>query len=195
MTNDPGHDRFTTAWRAFKEHDARIHAPAHLEAVVMAALRAPRRRRSTRPRIAMAVAASLAAIAGVWTLSGTTRQHAPEPLRARMMPPTPLPTAPIVRIAHRRTLAPSHRRTLAPPHPRTLAPATEETTLLMVFDHASPTETLQLVRLRVPGEALLALGLAPFEPDASGLVDIDLLVGDDGLPKNIRRVRVLQEER
>lgn len=67
----------------------------------------------------------------------------------------------------------------------------------MIFEPmpATPAETLQLVRLRVPSEALLALGLAPLEPDASGLVDIDMLVGDDGLPKNIRRVRVLQEER
>ena len=50
-------------------------------------------------------------------------------------------------------------------------------------------ESLQLVRLRIPREALQALGVPLFEPEARGLVDVDVLIGEDGLPRDVRRVR------
>lgn len=66
-----------------------------------------------------------------------------------------------------------------------------------MFDFSPPLETepLQLVRLRVPREALQGLGVPLLEPDAAGMVDLDVLIGSDGLPRNIRRVRTQQEER
>lgn len=56
-------------------------------------------------------------------------------------------------------------------------------------------ESLQLVRLRVPRTALQAFGVALIEPDATGLVDVDLVVGSDGLPRDIRRVRPVVDVR
>jgi hypothetical protein len=49
-------------------------------------------------------------------------------------------------------------------------------------------EPLQLVRLRVPRQALAMFGLVLIDPDAAGLVDVDVLVGEDGLPRDIRGV-------
>jgi len=43
--------------------------------------------------------------------------------------------------------------------------------------------------VRVPRTSLRAFGVALIDPDASGLVDVDLVVGSDGLPRDIRRVR------
>ena len=56
-------------------------------------------------------------------------------------------------------------------------------------------ESLQLVRLRMPRTALQAFGVALIEPDATGLVDVDLVVGSDGLPRDIRRVRPVVDVR
>ena len=68
---------------------------------------------------------------------------------------------------------------------------------VMQFDPAPlrEHEPLQMVRLRLPLEALQALGLALFEPDASGVVDVDVVIGEDGLPRDIRQVRIGQEQR
>jgi hypothetical protein len=60
---------------------------------------------------------------------------------------------------------------------------------------ALAAEPLQLVRLRVPRTSLRAFGVALIDPDASGLVDVDLIVGSDGLPRDIRRVRPVVDVR
>ncbi len=56
-----------------------------------------------------------------------------------------------------------------------------------------PTEVLQIVRLRLPRETLQSLGVVLLEPDAGGVIDIDVLVGEDGLARDIRQVRTGQE--
>jgi hypothetical protein len=55
------------------------------------------------------------------------------------------------------------------------------------------TESLQLVRLRLPREVLQALGVVFLEPELQTVVDVDVLVGEDGLPRDIRQVRARQE--
>ncbi|HLG54429.1 MAG TPA: hypothetical protein VI485_03800 [Vicinamibacterales bacterium] len=67
---------------------------------------------------------------------------------------------------------------------RTIAPVA-----ILSADAPFDTEPLQIVRIRIPGSALPALGVSIVEPEAAGLVDVDLLVGEDGLPREIRRVR------
>ena len=54
-------------------------------------------------------------------------------------------------------------------------------------------EALQIVRLRLPREALQALGVVLVEPDAEGMVDVDVLVGEDGLARDIRQGSSEQE--
>jgi hypothetical protein len=59
----------------------------------------------------------------------------------------------------------------------------------LTADPAFDTESLQIVRLRVPRTSLEVFGVALLEPEASVLVDVDVVVGDDGLPRDIRRIR------
>ena len=49
-------------------------------------------------------------------------------------------------------------------------------------------ETVQLVRIRMPVTALAALGITTTDPDTSGIVDVDVTVGDDGLARDIRAI-------
>lgn len=61
--------------------------------------------------------------------------------------------------------------------------------LTLAADQAFEAEVLHIVRVRVPREALQAFGVSLLEPEAAGLVDVDVLVGDDGLARDIRRIR------
>lgn len=67
--------------------------------------------------------------------------------------------------------------------------------MTLAADPVRETESLQLVRIRMPRTELRALGIALIEPDASGLVDVDVLVADDGLPRDIRRIRPVMTTR
>ena len=44
-----------------------------------------------------------------------------------------------------------------------------------------------IVRVRMPRSALATLGLPMAEPDAAGAVDVEMLVGEDGVARTIRR--------
>src|SRR5205807_1022258 len=50
-------------------------------------------------------------------------------------------------------------------------------------------DAVQLVTLRVPRSALASLGVPIFEPDAVGTVNVNVLIGEDGLARGIRIVR------
>ena len=192
-------DRYDEAWRAYAELDQTLHAPPHLEARVLRAVKqaqfaTPSARRSAP--LPWLVAAATMAIGVAMAMRGNTTAPAVAPLSAR---------------AHTAVLLPSTvnpvKPQLHPGLPR-VTPATavipedwlaredEMRIILMLFD-ATPAlrgEPLQLVRLRLPREALQGLGVALLEPDAGGMVDLDVLVGEDGLPRDIRKVRQLQEE-
>jgi hypothetical protein len=74
------------------------------------------------------------------------------------------------------------------------SPASAEQPLLTLSaDPLFDTESLHIVRVRMPRGALRALGVALVEPEAGGLVDVDVVVGDDGLPREIRRVAGVRE--
>jgi hypothetical protein len=68
-----------------------------------------------------------------------------------------------------------------------------EPILTLSADPLFATESLHIVRVRMPRGALRALGVALVEPEANGLVDVDVVVGDDGLPREIRRVTAVME--
>jgi hypothetical protein len=77
----------------------------------------------------------------------------------------------------------------APSETRDDTPIPMPALMTLAADPVGDTESLQLVRIRVPRTELRALGIALIEPDASGLVDVDVLVADDGLPRDIRRIQ------
>ena len=188
-------DRYNEAWRAYAELDQTLHAPPHLEARVLTAVKhaqfsAPPERRSAP--LPWLVAAATIAIGVAIAMRGNATPPAVAPLGARAHTAVLLPTAvaPVKPQLSRVTPAAS----VTPGD--WLAREDEVRIILMMFETTPslPSEPLQLVRLRIPRDALPGLGVALFDPDTGGTVDVDVLVGEDGLPKNIRRIRLAQEE-
>jgi hypothetical protein len=192
---------FDAAWRAFADEDARLQSPPELEERVMAAIRQPgltSRRRPSRAGRALALAAAVVtAVTGAlvaWqashvlpSLDGRARIAAfsayPEAVGARR-PQATLSGAASAKGAPR-ARARVARAVTRPPLPPAL--------LTLGAVPLQDTEPLQLVRLRLPREVLQALGVVFLEPELQTVVDVDVLVGEDGLPRDIRQVRARQE--
>lgn len=212
MTTSPFDDpHLDAAWRAYAAHDRHLAPRPELEQIVLARCLREGARGAERASVArvaegansakgrritvyaLAAAASIALMAlasHAWDAPELT----PAPLAARAMGASAYPP-PVAAQPGRLRVRPPRRDTAAE-----LADAyvqhVELPAALMLFD-AGPLqlrEPLQMVRLRLPREALQALGLALLEPDAGGVVDVDVLVGEDGLPRDIRQVRIGQEQ-
>lgn len=178
---------FDRAWRAFADEDSRVRAPSDLEARVRAAV-AVRRDESRSPRFSrtsLAIAATLG-LALAWSVWTSTPPATLDTLDSR----------PVESSALAAFVAPAERERpqIVPPTRPTSANVTRRSdstvaTLRLSPDPVAALESVQLVRLRLPREALQALGLVLLEPDTSGPVDVDVVVGEDGLPRGIRRVR------
>ena len=52
---------------------------------------------------------------------------------------------------------------------------------------------LHVVRVRMARMALATLGMPIADPDAEGLVDVEILVGDDGVARSIRNATFVRE--
>lgn len=203
MTTSPFDDpHLDAAWRAYAAHDRHLVPRPELEQIVLARCRAESAKgarganRAKGRRVTVYALAAAASIALVALASRTwdAPAPAPAPLEARAMGAAAYPP-PVAAQPGRLGVRPPRRDTGAE-----LADAyvqhVELPAALMLFD-AGPLqlrEPLQMVRLRLPREALQALGLALLEPDAGGVVDVDVLVGEDGLPRDIRQVRMGQEQ-
>jgi hypothetical protein len=187
---------FETAWRAFAREDRQVPPLASLEARVLQRVRSGqhirRRRGGRRWWVSAAAMIGLTTMAGSW--SG-------RPLPTPAEPHATLSAVGVGIAAPYRVAidaAPARvRQSAAPPR----LPAIDRAVLAelppaLMSLGAGPlgdAEPLQLVRLRLPRETLQALGVVLLEPDAGGLVDIDVLVGEDGLARDIRQVRTGQE--
>jgi hypothetical protein len=172
---DIGHDSGAVgeAWREFTRQDAALTAPPELEPRVLAAWEALQhpQRRSHRPsqgRLLWAVGA----VAGALFLAFALRSD-----RATTVPPTPASGAAmsVARPA-------GDLRHSSQPMP------TADAILTLTADPALETETLELVRVRMPRLALQAVGVVVSGPSAEGFVEVDVVVGEDGLPRDVRRV-------
>jgi hypothetical protein len=191
---------FDVALRAFAEDDARVKAPARVRLAVMAAWDAANQERvptrSARnyfvPGAAALSAAAVLVAIGLALRGGHQRSDRAPALETSVARGTPPPT-----ISNQRAstgLGGASRHAAAGVmHPVRLARAARvERSVPMVrltADPAFETESLQIVRLRVPRASLDVFGVALLEPEASVLVDVDVVVGDDGLPRDIRRIR------
>jgi hypothetical protein len=180
--NDP----IDTAWQIFVSHDRQVQAPPHLESRIMAATaHRPEPAAATGVMVlAFALAAAVVLAVAVWPVRDAA-------------PPLPLAVPPPLVAAFPAPITPDR-----PGRPAPVAPPPEITAhaftmyqdlpvMLLVLDamNTPEGEPLQLVRLRIPREALQALGVPLFEPEARGLVDVDVLIGEDGLPRDVRPVR------
>jgi hypothetical protein len=174
---------FDAAWHAFLENDARIEAPATLEHRVLQGVGVAH---VTKPRRPSTLLTPLLAAAAA-LVAGLVVQRLGQDPRLTTLSSRALTSDAWVRLrsgvsAERPSLA----RERSPAAP--LADDPPAGTITLEYP-----ETLQIVRIRVPREALEPLGLVVLEPDAQAVVDVDVLIGEDGLPRDIRQVRSQQE--
>jgi hypothetical protein len=188
--------------RALAEADRHVEAPAHVQAAVMSTWDivkpfAPhRRRRRTRGALFLAIGSTAAVVVTVVVMYRVPSELVrPDPIVvavaekspvARNLPPT-----------DNNSLVEAHRPRPRRPRMRgeTAAPRGERG-LLLVADPILDPIAASIVRVRVRRTALVALGIALVEPNDSGWVDLEMLVGEDGVARTIRRavpVSVRQE--
>ena len=191
----------TRAWTAFARHDAGLAPSPGLDRRVLTAVRARtpsmpaaagRAARSRRwPAVAAVMAAGLVAtiVAARWV-----RPVAPiaPPAGAMVVSAAPAfvpATAPAIVAADvaADVVAATPRRSKRRPMPTRSGPAAAPAvTLPAGFEVDGP---LQVIRVRVQASALDAFGVQLAGPALAGLVDVDLVVGPDGWPRDVRRIR------
>jgi hypothetical protein len=172
---------FNTAWREFARDDANAAAPARLRPAVMAAWDAAQlaqrdrddARGSRRWRMSvigmLAAAAALIVVVGMtayekylWSYRGGSRG----PVRYEMGSGA---MAPVGGAIAQVTYAPVDAFPL-------------------IADPTFEAESFEIVRVRIPRTSLEAMGVALIGPEVTSLVDVDVIVGGDGLPRAIRGI-------
>jgi hypothetical protein len=200
------HDPVRRALSALKDADRARHAPPEIDRLVLEAFDSAVREGHTAKRstttwttrfigIAAAVIMIVSSLVYVleWhrqTSSAPTDQalaaRAPD-LRARPDEtlPSTVPSPPQVNAGADRARRPgsSDLRRIVP---RRIAPRETDGTPFMngEFD-----DVVRVVRVRLPRATLSSLGIAVIDPGAAGTVDLEVLVGVDGLARTIRMVR------
>jgi hypothetical protein len=59
--------------------------------------------------------------------------------------------------------------------------------IVLVADPVLDASAISVVRVRVPRSTLAHLGIPIADPEAGGSVDLEVLVGEDGIARTIRR--------
>jgi hypothetical protein len=164
--------------RALAQLDSDVETPPHVEAAVMAAwdaAHAPRNRSRTRGfvRGAAAVAAS-AGLVGALALD-----------RLRDSGDLPAPADPVARSGNVNLPVNLVGR---PVESGDAADAVhvEQTTLVMVGEPLTEGEPVRVVRMRVAGSTLSALGISSLAQPQPDSVDLEVLVGEDGVARALK---------
>jgi hypothetical protein len=187
------------SFRALAADEAATRVPPRVDASVMAAWDAHSRAGVGRARAAQdrpgwlwcagIVAASLAALAIVvgWPAANQPR----EAVRgsAPVSPVAPGPAEPVARSALTGSVAqpPSGQRVVLRSVPRPQAEAEAQAAYVLVPDAEAGAPPLTLMRVRMPRSAFSRLGVPIANPDGEGMVDVEVLVGEDGVATSIRR--------
>lgn len=164
---------FNAAWREFGKHDKETTAPARLRPAVMGAWDSAQQAQQDRvwARASnsrrMSLVAMLGAVAAVMVVVGITMSE--------------------------KDRGPDPRRT-----PASVSPVTEKTSAAvpdradsfrLIADPTFEAESFEIVRLRLPRTSLEAIGVVLIGPDVASLVDVEVVVGGDRLPRAIRSIR------
>jgi len=181
---------------ALAREEARVEVPAHVGAAVMRAWDAGAH--ATGPRRSARVGfwnvlwpVAVGSIAAMVLALGITRQA---PVTLPDLPRGPVvgdgAAAALTRIAapDPETAAVAPPRASAAPRARR-PPAAGRLGFVLVADPAFDPTAATVVRLRMPRATLVSLGVPIHDPDAAGEVDVELLVGEDGIARSIRRAR------
>jgi hypothetical protein len=180
--------------RALDDAEQRVTVPAAVDEAVMRAWDAAHASRTPRtpshawPRTMWPIAAAAAIV--LLAVAARTLRPGPRPLEVsrvqaiigtQVAPQRALAAAsvPVATRAHR-----ASRRTQQPPQVATLH---DDVGWILIADPAFDSSAATVIRVRMPRSALAALGLPIAEPDAAGAVDVEMLVGEDGVARTIRR--------
>jgi hypothetical protein len=194
---------FDVKWRAFAEGDAQVKAPSRVRRTVMEAWdTAPKGRVPARlgRSYGMPAVAALAAAAAIIAVGVAVRDIGRGSDGAKPAPVSRLPESAPLTVPSRRAEPDSNAgrsqvtNQAGPPVRLTMTRDADERIGVVRFiaDPTFETESLRIVRLRLPRTNLEAFGVALLEPETSSLVDVDVVVGDDGLPLEIRRIRAVR---
>jgi hypothetical protein len=183
--------------RALAADDATARVPPNVDAAVMAAWEencrehhwgtpvARRKRVELGIAIAGAIAASLVAAAVVTTWRGSNEAR---PTLGSIAPEKTV--APGVAEVVASAIAPPSgtKQAMAPTRGRRapVAPPATDAAYVLVPD-AYRDGPLTMMRVRMPRSAFSRLGVPIANPDGDGMVDVDVLVGEDGVARSIRR--------
>jgi hypothetical protein len=200
MNEDPADSEKTALRRALDAvaaEDSRLQASPHVRTAVMQMwnedwprLAQRRSRRYVVPLLAIGSLASAAAVLFVVTAYRVpSPPSVPAPIASRNVTASesverpsvaPTPETRVARTAARRSQG--RQGQAGTPHLRS-----SEQGLVLAMEPTLDDSTLSIVRVRVPRSALAMLGVVPAELDDSGLVDLEMLVGEDGAARLIRR--------
>lgn len=72
---------------------------------------------------------------------------------------------------------------------RSIVKANEVKSDFIALSYAGSAESGQIVRVKVPGALKVQLGIAQNVSDPAGMVDAEVLIGDDGITRAIRFIR------
>jgi hypothetical protein len=178
LMNDSDFDR---AWREFADDDAETRAPARLRPAVMDAWHAahgaqpprnPTRYVQWHPRSLVATLAAVAAVIVVVSVSLRETGRRPDS-----------------RAPDRTSTGTEAAGTSVPGQTAEAVRSAPVDAFRLIADPMFENESSALVRLRLPRTSLEAMGIALIGPDVASLVDVDVVVGGDGLPRAIRNLR------
>ena len=171
-------DHVLQALAALAENDRAREAPPDVEARLLAAFHA-RRRSGWRWA---AIAATAAALAGFLLLPNRGPKPAMSAVPAVLQAPEAARPAPVIAARNSRGLV--HKTAAAKP------PQTREvvTDFFPLMNPAPSFERGQILRVQLPAAAMQTVGLPVREEYLGDLVQADVLVGEEGMPRAIRFV-------
>jgi hypothetical protein len=205
-------NRMDRLMKALADAESRVDAPRHVEDAVMAAwdraqsaqsLGSTSAASASPRRHLLAIAASLILVVAGYqaatsrraplapTASERSARHAvvtqvppataaAPPLEAHAVPIVDAPPFPAQHAA-----APATRSDRRP----TRRDAADTTTVVLIGPPTMTDESVRVVRMRVPGSTLSAMGISPAATariDRGGPIDLDVLVGEDGVARAVR---------
>jgi hypothetical protein len=176
------------ALAALAEDDREMQAPPEAEARLLGAFRA-RRRSGQRWLAITATAAALAITAALWW-----NNRAPQPTVSTVSTVSRVPDAarPAPAVAETMAnVARVHRKTARKVAAANPPPQTHEvvTDFFPLMNPEPSFERGQMLRVQLPASAMLTVGLPVREEHLGDLVQADVLVGEEGIPRAIRFVR------
>ena len=178
-------DYVLQALKALAENDREREAPPEVEARLVGAFHA--RRRSGRRWMAMAALAAGLVIALLLWPNHTSK---PAVSAAPAVLPVPEPAPPVRKAEPTPTVArASHKFSrkadaARPPQPREVV-----TDFFPLMNPAPSFGRGQMLRVQLPAAAMQTVGLPVREEHLDDLVQADVLVGEEGMPRAIRFVR------